>query len=74
MAWLVKLKPVLNTNQLNRLSNIFDNAGQVFFGVVVLSPLIQGIDKVNPLVLTSGIVAVLICWITSILLMRKEKR
>ncbi len=32
-------KPVFTPSQIERLSNIFDNAGQGFFVVLVLTPL-----------------------------------
>jgi hypothetical protein len=66
-------KPVLNINQLARLSNIFDNAGQVIFGVAVLSPLIS-LDNFSPLTLILGLTGVLLCWIISLILIRKKKR
>lgn len=64
----------LTTKQYERFSNILDNAGQVFLGVAVLSPLISGFDKMNWLVVLSGIVVVGTCWIGSILLLRKGKK
>jgi len=66
-------KPVFDINQLARLSNIFDNAGQVVFGVAVLSPLIS-LDNFNPLTLILGLTGVLWCWIISLILIRKRKR
>lgn len=66
-------KPVFTVKQLERLSNIFDNAGQVIFGIVVLSPLLQSFDKINWLVVVSGIVAMMGCWIMSVGLMKKGK-
>ena len=41
----VKWIPEFTTAQLERLANIFDNAGQVFLAVMVLTPVVQGIDK-----------------------------
>lgn len=75
MIWLVRLKPILTINQFERLSNIFDNAGQVIFGVVVLSPVISGFDRMNWFVILSGIVGVLFCWLASLWIAGKgEKR
>jgi len=75
MIWLGQLKPILTINQLNRLSNIFDNAGQVIFGIVVLSPVISGFDRMNWFVILSGVVGVLFCWFASLWVVRKgEKR
>ena len=68
---LKSLRPILTVKQIERLSNIFDNAGQVIFGVAVLSPLITGFKNVNIFVILTGIVGVITCWGTSILLERK---
>lgn len=73
MKWLYSLKPVLTAGQIQRLSNIFDNAGQVVLAVMVLSPIVGGFDKINPLVLLSGIVLVGICWVMSVVLARKAE-
>lgn len=67
MNWIFFIKnPVLTVNQINRLSNVFDNAGQVVLGVVVLSPIISGFDRVNLLVIVLGIAFTIFCWLTSI--------
>ena len=66
------LKLNLSHSRLNRLSNIFDNAGQVVFGVVVLSPLVAGFDKLDRFIVISGVIVVIICWLVSIWLTRKE--
>ena len=64
-------KPVFNVSQLARLSNIFDNAGQVIFGVAVLSPLVA-LDRFHSPILILGLIAILLCWTISIILMRKK--
>ena len=65
----------MTLKQTERLANIFDNAGQVFLAVVVLSPLIQSrITIVNPQVAISGIIAVVVCWVTSVLLSSRGGR
>lgn len=71
MKPLTKLKPLLTIKQLDRLSNILDNAGQVILAVAVLSPVIAGVDKNKILVLLLGLVTVLFCWLTSIWLTRR---
>ena len=68
---LLLKKPVFTIEQLNRLSNIFDNAGQVILGVVVLSPIISAFDKSNTIVVLSGIVVMIFCWWLSIWFARK---
>lgn len=72
MNWLNFRKPVLTATQIQRLSNIFDNAGQVVFGVVVLSPIISGLATINWFVILSGIMGVLFCWFASLWFARKE--
>lgn len=64
-------RSVFTINQLNRLSNIFDNAGQVIFAIVVLSPLIAGFKQANWLVETCGIIATIGSWLISIRIARK---
>jgi hypothetical protein len=69
--FLYKKKPSLTINQFNRISNIFDNAGQVVFGVAVISPMISGFDKVDLYVVASSIVVVILCWVFSTWLAKK---
>jgi hypothetical protein len=67
-------KPILTPEQVDRLANILDNAGQVFLGVLVLTPLVQGIDKTNIGLLALGVVDVLVCWTASIRLARRKEQ
>jgi len=67
----IPTKPVLTVEQIKRLSNIFDNSGQVVLGIAVLSPIISGIDAVNFYVVISGIVGTIACWGLSLLFARK---
>jgi hypothetical protein len=71
LRWYLK-KSVLTSSQLERLSNIFDNAGQVVFGIVVLSPLIGGIDRINMLVIVSGVIVMLLLWTVSVWLAKNK--
>jgi len=73
LLFLIK-QPVFTLSQFDRLSNIFDNAGQVLLGVAVLSPIISGFDKVNFLVLVLGSVGVLTCWIMSLWLAKRGEK
>lgn len=61
-------KPVLTENQFDRLSNILDNAGQVVFGVVVLSPLISNLVSFNWIMIILGIIIAVTCWSLSMIL------
>jgi len=72
MLFFLPKKPVFTSPQLDRLSNILDNAGQGFFVVLVLTPLVQGIDKINPWVLALGVLYMAICWTASLFLAKKE--
>jgi hypothetical protein len=74
MSSLLSGKQGFNTAQLDRLSNIFDNAGQVFLAVMVLTQIVQGIDKSNILVLIFSVVDMLLCWTVSIILARRKDK
>lgn len=65
-------EPVFTQEQLERISNIFDNAGQVILGIVVVTPLVGGIDKLDIGGVILGLVSVLLCWTVSISLARKK--
>jgi hypothetical protein len=68
------LKRELTPAQIERSANIFDNAGQVFLAVMVLTPIIQGIDNSNILVLVFGIIDMLLCWSVSIILAKRKEK
>ncbi len=65
-------KPVLTFGQIERISNILDNAGQVILGIMVVSPLVSGFDKLDLRVVVLGLFSVLTCWIVSIRLARNK--
>lgn len=65
-------KLVLTENQFERLSNIFDNAGQVVFGIAVLSPIVSGFDRINLIVILSSLILTFSLWVFSIKLAEKE--
>lgn len=72
MRLFKKVEPNLSLKQFERLSNIFDNASQVFLGVAVLTPIIGGINILNIRIVISGIIAVIVCWIASLILSKKR--
>jgi hypothetical protein len=72
MLFFIPKKPVLTYSQLERLSNIFDNAGQGFFVVFLLTQAVEGFDKINLWVLGLGAIAVGACWTASLILAKKE--
>ena len=59
--------------QLERASNIFDNAGQGFFVVFLLTQVVEGFDKLNPMVVVLGILSVVFCWTVSIILAKRKE-
>jgi len=65
-------KPILTSGQIDRLSNIFDSSGQVIFGIMVVSPLVNGIDKIDIGIVVLGLVTVLFCWTGSIYLAKNK--
>lgn len=67
----VRKSPYFTSGQMNRLANIFDNAGQVFLGVAVLSPIITSVDNTNFIVIILGLISVLFCWTLSLWFIRK---
>lgn len=63
--------PVFSPKQFDRLSNIFDGAGQVIFGIAVLSPIFVDIDELNVLVIVLGLILSMFCWIISVWLAQR---
>jgi len=66
-------KPVFIPSQIDRISNILDNAGQGFFVVLVLTSLVEGFNKINMWVLSLGIIDVIFCWAISIVLAKRKE-
>lgn len=66
---LIQNKPFFTINQFNRLSNMLDNAGQVVFGITVVTPLIG--NQINLRFFVLGGITVLFCWIVSIWLAKR---
>jgi hypothetical protein len=61
-------------SQIDRIENILDNLGQVFFAVLILAPIMQGIDNINLLVLVLGVIDVVMCWTGSVILAKRKDR
>jgi hypothetical protein len=74
MPFFLSSKREFTPAQIERIANILDNLGQVFFAVMVLTPIMQGIDKINLLVLVLGAVDVIICWTGSVLLAKRKDK
>lgn len=64
-------KPVFTSPQFSRISNICDNAGNVFLAITVLSPIIGGIDRTDWSVIIVGTALTTVLWTSSVLLARK---
>lgn len=58
-------------NQLQRLANILDNAGQVFLATVVLTPFISTVESRDNYVILLGIILTLGSWWLSLRIERK---
>lgn len=65
-------KRSFSAKQVDRISNIFDNVGNILFGVTVLAPVIADFDKVNLLIVILGLVSTFFCWMFSVWLVRKR--
>ena len=64
-------KPKLTSEEILRLANILDNAGQVFLGVMVLAPLVAGVDRRGQLMVSMGLIFTTLSWFFSWWLTRK---
>lgn len=59
---LTERPSIFTASQLDKLADVFINIGALFFGSVVVSQIIPGLDKFPPDVLTFGLMASLIPW------------
>ena len=64
-------KSKLTSEEILRFANILDNAGQVFLGVMVLAPLVAGLDERGAFVVLLGLVGTTGSWFFSWWLTRK---
>lgn len=63
--------PLLTDSQLKRLSEIYMVIGEVFFALVVITPLVTSVDDDKTSMVALGLVGAGIFWSLSILLVRK---
>jgi hypothetical protein len=68
MPFFLSKKREFTPAQIERFANIFDNAGQVFLAVMVLTPIVQGFDNANIPVIILGLIDTTLCWGLSIIL------
>lgn len=64
-------KSKLTSEEILRFANILDNAGQVFLGVMVLAPLVTGLDEREAFVVLLGLLGAVSSWFFSWWLTRK---
>jgi hypothetical protein len=74
MSFSLSGKREMAPSQIERIANILDNLGQVFFAVMVLTPILQGIDNISLLVVVLGAIDAAICWIGSVILAKRKDR
>jgi len=70
MKLLLPKQPIFTISQFQRLSNIFDNAGQVVFGIAVVSPIISK-TQINPFIFIFSGIFVILCGLFSIWLTKR---
>jgi threonine/homoserine/homoserine lactone efflux protein len=66
-------KPLFTQAQMAMIATIFANAGQVIFGITVVTPLINGFDKTNWSMVVLGTAVVLLCWAVSITIANRKE-
>lgn len=74
MQTFLSNKQEFTPSQIERIANILYNLGQVFFAVMILTPVMQGFDTTNLWVLILGTIDVVICWSGSIILAKRKDR
>lgn len=67
------IKPLLTDSQLKVLADIGVAAGQLSAASMVLPFVVPGLDKTKLPVIVLGLVSTSICWVGSILLVRRAK-
>ena len=72
MSFSLSSKKEFTPAQIERFANIFDNAGQVFLAVMVLTPIVQGFDNSNILVIILGLLDTVLCRGLSIILAKRK--
>ncbi len=71
LLFFLPKQPRLVSEEILRFANILDNAGQVFLGVMVLTPLVAGLDERGAFVILLGLLGALFSWFFSWWLTRK---
>jgi hypothetical protein len=74
MSFFLSNKREFTPAQIERFGNIFDNAGQVFLAVMVLTPIVQGFDNANIPVIILGLIDTTLCWGLSIILAKRKDK
>lgn len=63
----------LNADQLKQFAEFMSNLGLAFFATAVGPPLFTPIDRIDPFMITLGLVLTLYCLIVSLFLLRERK-
>lgn len=66
-------EPIFTQEQFDRLSNILDNAGNVFLAVGVVGPLFGSIDSLSLPAILVGVLTTLSLWVGSMIFAKKTK-
>jgi hypothetical protein len=74
MSFFLSKKREFTPAQIERFANIFDNAGQVFLAVMVLTPIVQGFDNANIPVIILCLIDTTLCWGLSIILAKRKDK
>ena len=61
----------LNENQLKQLAEFTSNLGLVFFATVV-TPVAAGAGKINPFMITLGLILTILCLFLSLIIIRSK--
>ncbi len=63
------MRTKVSNSKWNKIADIFSDIAQIFFASVVLPAVL---DRFDSKLLISGLIASLVCWITSVVLRRRE--
>ena len=64
---------VLTNSQLKVLSEIYRDIGQIAFASMVVSPFLIDIDRINWVIVVSGLLVSVFCWLYSLSLVKNLK-
>lgn len=68
---ILSRQSLLNGSQLDKLSDIFINVGNLTFGTIVLPYFLPGIDKPDIRVIGFGVIIGLYFWVVAVIIAKK---